>query len=159
MTAAGSCSCQRFTTSVSVQIGIKKTGYSTVDIPLSDITLLNRPENQKLVFTPADKITISVKADSSDYAPITAERILAVMDLLECAEPGTYNIPVTITLPDGYSLSDEVVVKVSSSDSESDENAAAAEIRSASGSAADSNSSDSSAGSRGSEGETEGQKE
>jgi len=144
---------------ISVQIGIKKTGYSTVDIPLSDITLLNRPENQKLVFTPADKITISVKADSSDYAPITAERILAVMDLLECAEPGTYNIPVTITLPDGYSLSDEVVVKVSSSDSESDENAAAAEIRSASGSAADSNSSDSSAGSRGSEGETEGQKE
>ena len=117
---------------ISVQIGIKKTGYSTVDIPLSDIILLNRPENRKLVFTPADKITISVKADNSDYAPITAERIEAVMDLMECEEPGAYDIPVAITLPEGYTLSDEVIVKVSSSETDT-EDGSGTDIRSASG--------------------------
>ena len=116
-------------TVISVLIGIKRTGYNTVDIPLSDITLLNRPQNRKLVFTPADKITISVKADSTDNLPVAAEDIQAVMDLLECREPGNYDIPVSITLPEGYTLSDEVIVKVSSSDTGADDNTA--QIRSA----------------------------
>ena len=111
-------------TVVSVLIGIKRTGYNTVDIPLSDITLLNRPQNRKLVFTPADKITISVKADNTDNLPVAAEDIQAVMDLLECREPGNYDIPVSITLPEGYTLSDEVVVKVSSTDTGTEDNAA-----------------------------------
>ena len=111
-------------TVVSVLIGIKRTGYNTVDIPLSDITLLNRPQNRKLVFTPADKITISVKADNTDNLPVAAEDIQAVMDLLECREPGNYDIPVSITLPEGYTLSDEVVVKVSSTDTGTEDNTA-----------------------------------
>lgn len=111
-------------TVVSVLIGIKRTGYNTVDIPLSDITLLNRPQNRKLVFTPADKITISVKADNTDNLPVAAKDIQAVMDLLECREPGNYDIPVSITLPEGYTLSDEVIVKVSSTDTGTEDNAA-----------------------------------
>lgn len=111
-------------TVVSVLIGIKRTGYNTVDIPLSDITLLNRPQNRKLVFTPADKIIISVKADNTDNLPVAAEDIQAVMDLLECREPGNYDIPVSITLPEGYTLSDEVVVKVSSTDTGAEDNTA-----------------------------------
>ena len=120
--------------SVSVQIGIKKTGYMTVEVPLSSITLINKPDNRKLVFTPADKITLSIKSESSESERLAASDIQAVMDLGVCEEPGNYDIPVTITLPTGFSLSDNVIVKVSSTDTET-EDGAGAEIRSTAGNA------------------------
>ncbi len=116
---------------ISVRVGIEKTGYSTLDLPLSSIVLLNKPEDRKLVFTPADKVTISVKAEDTNEA-LTVDMIEATMDLEPCEEPGNYDIPVEVILPEGYSLSDEVIIKVSSSDTEEDE-LAGFQIRSATG--------------------------
>lgn len=116
---------------ISVRVGIEKTGYSTLDLPLSSIVLLNKPEDRKLVFTPADKVTISVKAEDTNKA-LTVDMIEATMDLEPCEVPGNYDIPVEVVLPEGYSLSDEVIIKVSSSDTEEDE-LAGFQIRSATG--------------------------
>ena len=106
---------------VTVQVHIEKTGYSTLDIMLSDISMQNKPENRKLVFTPADKIAVGVKADDPEAGLITADMIEAEMDLAACRVPGNYEIPVSITLPEGYSLRDPVYIKVSSSDSTSED--------------------------------------
>ncbi len=117
-------------TTVTVQVDIEKSGYSTVDIMLSDITMINRPEDRKLVFTPADKISVSVKADDYTMDRISAGQIDAEIDLAVCKEPGNYELPVVITLPEGYSLSDEVVIRVSSA-AQGTEEQEAASIRSA----------------------------
>ena len=101
---------------VTVQVDIERSGYSTVDIALSDVNMLNRPENRKLVFTPADKISVGVKADDPAADLIGPEDIRVKIDLSVCEQPGSYEIPVSIELPEGYSQSDELIIKVSSSD-------------------------------------------
>ncbi len=100
---------------ISVQITVEKTGYSTVDIPMSDITLLNKPASMKLVFTPADKISVGVRSDDGDMREPDPDEIKASMDLSACKEVGNYEIPVSIVLPEGYSQGEEVIVKVSAS--------------------------------------------
>ena len=105
---------------ISVQITVEKTGYSTVDIPMSDITLLNKPSNMKLVFTPADKISVGVRSDDGQMRQPDASQIKASLDLSVCRKAGNYDIPVTITLPEGYSQGTEVVVKVNASAQETE---------------------------------------
>ena len=110
-------------TVVTVQVDMEKSGYSTVDIMLSDITMLNIPEDMKLVFTPADKVPIRVKSDMPDQQLLRMDEVHAVVNLLECRKAGTYDIPVSVSLPEGYSLSDEVFIKVVSTDNTVDEQA------------------------------------
>ena len=106
---------------ISVTAQIEKSGDSYFNIPLRDITLLNKPEQMKLVFTPADKITVGVHAlDATDEEmqeiaeAISEDDIRMSIDLAVCEEEGTYELPVTVELPDGFELSSPVVVKVSS---------------------------------------------
>ncbi len=99
-------------TTVTVTVSIEKTDDFTVDIPLSDIAVYNAPEDMKLVFTPADKLQITVHGtDKSSH--LSSQDVQAGVDLQVCSEEGTYEIPVSITLPDGYELSDDAVLKVS----------------------------------------------
>ena len=98
---------------VSVTAVIEKTGDNYLDIPLSDIKLLNKPDNMKLVFTPADKITVGVHAENEDAPMIRVTDVKASLDLTRCAAEGTYELPVTIEMPKGYELNSAVAVKVS----------------------------------------------
>jgi len=103
---------------ISVTVSIEKNGDTIIDIPLSAITLENRPSDMRLVFTPADKISIGVHTDDDSEVTLTSEDITASMDLSACAEEGTYEIPVDIEMPEGYEMSSSVTVKVSSSPTE-----------------------------------------
>ncbi len=98
---------------VTVVVSFEKRGDISLEIPLSQIQAENTPQDMKLVFTPADKITLSMHGDGTETEIPTAENITAMIDLSECREEGTYEIPVQVTLPDGYELSDEISLKVS----------------------------------------------
>ena len=100
---------------ISVEIQIEKSGDIRLEIPMSDITLENRPDKLRLVFTPADILPVMVHAVRADVKQITAEDVSADMDLSVCTEEGSYDIPVEITPPEGYELSNEVKVTVSAS--------------------------------------------
>jgi YbbR domain-containing protein len=104
--------------SVEVEVSIEKNGDVTLDIPLSDIVVQNRPEGMELVFTPADKISVSVHATEDDEKPLTAKDISLSIDLSRCAEPGSYEIPVHVTVPDGYELAGDVSLTVVSAKQE-----------------------------------------
>lgn len=104
--------------SVEVEVSIEKNGDVTLDIPLSDIAVQNRPEGMDLVFTPADKISVSVHATEDDEKPLTAKDISLSIDLSRCAEPGSYEIPVRVTVPDGYELAGDVSLTVVSAKQE-----------------------------------------
>ena len=67
----------------------------------------------KLLFTPADKITIGVHAPDDSNTAVDADEVQAVVDLADCSKGGTYDVPVEITLPKGYELGEEVMIKVS----------------------------------------------
>lgn len=98
---------------VSVRVIMEKMGTKKIDIPLSAITIKGRPTDLDMVLTPADKITIEVAAvDESSLADISQSDIKAVLDLTTYQKAGRHEVPVDITLPDGYELTAEVKLVV-----------------------------------------------
>ena len=98
---------------VSVRVIMEKMGTKKIDIPLSAITIKGRPTDLDMVLTPADKITIEVAAvDESSLADISQSDIKAVLDLTAYQKAGRHEVPVDITLPDGYELTAEVKIVV-----------------------------------------------
>ncbi len=102
---------------VSVTVQIEKIDSQTVQIPLSGLNVLNRPENMILTFSPADVISVTVHSDDKDRK-IKESEILASVDLSVCEEAGDYAIPVEIDLPEGFTLESEVVLMVNSAEAE-----------------------------------------
>ena len=101
--------------SVQVQVAIEANGDVTLPIPLSAISFANKPEGMDLVFTPADEVSVKVHALSEDAEKLSAEAISLSVDLSVCAEEGSYEIPVQVSLPEGYELASDVLLTVVSS--------------------------------------------
>lgn len=97
---------------ITVEVQIEKNGDTTLSIPLGSVTLLNRPENMDLIFTPAEKISIAVHALEEGMEELTAEDVKASIDLSACEQEGNHELPVIIELPEGYELGAEVTVVV-----------------------------------------------
>lgn len=100
---------------ITVHVGIDEVGSKTFQMPISDIIMHNTPADKKLIFSPADTISISVKTtddtESGDI-DITLDDITADIDLKSCEINGSYTLPVEITLPQGYELVNEVKIVV-----------------------------------------------
>ncbi|HIR76803.1 MAG TPA: hypothetical protein IAB97_07840 [Candidatus Choladousia intestinipullorum] len=96
---------------VTVSVQIEQSGDHTLAIPLSALEVLNRPTDMNLAFSPADEISVVIHSDG-ESAPIQQSQIIASIDLSVCAEEGTYEIPVNIELPEGYTLVSEVKLVV-----------------------------------------------
>ena len=104
-------------TAISAQAQIEKSGDKRLEIPMSDVFLLNRPMDMKLVFTPADLLPVVVHSENEEEAPIgriRSENVTVSLDLSECEEEGNYDITATVNLPEGYALSQDVTVAVTS---------------------------------------------
>ena len=100
---------------ISVEIQVEKSGDLKLEVPMSELNLENRPDDLKLVFTPADLLPVTVHAVRAGVKAISAADVSASVDLSACTGEGSYEIPVQILLPDGYELSSEVKVTVSAS--------------------------------------------
>lgn len=98
---------------VNVSVQVEKTGDHTLSIPLSSLEVLNRPDSMVLTFSPADQIQVTLHSDD-EGAAVGLSDIRASIDLSVCAKEGTYEIPVEIKLPKGYTLVSEVKLVVTS---------------------------------------------
>lgn len=103
---------------ITVSIQIEKAGDQTVDLPLSNLEVINRPTDMVLTFSPADEIAVNIHSEGENDM-IEMTEIKAKIDLDVCAQPGDYEIPVEIELPDGYSLVSDVVLRVNASKQQS----------------------------------------
>ncbi len=61
----------------------------------------NVPEGMEPDLSEAGVLEISVSGLEEDLAGVTAESITASVDLSECRRPGTYTLPVNVTVPEG----------------------------------------------------------
>lgn len=91
---------------ITVSVQVERIGDQTLQLPLSSLQIENRPENMELTFSPADQITISIHADDEESL-LQQSDIKAKVNLAVCEEPGDYEIPVEIVLPEGFSLVSE----------------------------------------------------
>ena len=97
---------------VQVSVVIEANGDVTLSVPLSDITFENRPEGMNLVVTPADEVSVKIHPQSEDAAQITGSDLTLSADLASCSEAGSYDIPITVELPEGYELAENVSITV-----------------------------------------------
>ncbi|MBD8940532.1 MAG: hypothetical protein EGR73_09590, partial [Lachnospiraceae bacterium] len=97
---------------LSVRVIMEKMGTKKIDIPLSAITIKGRPTDLDMVLTPADKITVEVAAVDGSLDNIDQNDVKAVLDLTSYQKEGRHEVPVQITLPDGYELTSEVKIVV-----------------------------------------------
>ena len=58
-----------------------------------------------------EKITVRLKGKDEDLKNLKPETVQMKIDLKDYKE-GEYTVPVTVTLPGGYELVDEIAVKV-----------------------------------------------
>lgn len=110
---------------LTVHVGIDEVGSKTFQIPISDIVMHDVPLDKKLIFSPADAVSVSVKTteeNESEEIELLAEDIIAEIDLKNCEINGSYTLPVKITLPDGYELVKEIsiVVNIEEQDNEAE---------------------------------------
>lgn len=105
---------------ITVSVQIERIGDQTLKVPLSSLQVENRPEDMSLTFSPADEISISIHSDTEEDA-VKLSEIKAKVDLSVCSEPGDYEIPVEIVLPEGYSLVTEVKLIVNAAKAEQPE--------------------------------------
>ena len=100
---------------ITVHVGIDEVGSKTFQMPISDIIMHNTPSDKKLIFSPADAVSISVKTtseDSEEAITLTLSDISAEIDLKSCEINGSYTLPVNVTLPEGYELVNDVSIVV-----------------------------------------------
>lgn len=91
---------------------VKILPYNSRDYEVSptQIKVENKPENMNYKFEP-DKIVARIKAKEEDLDNLKTDDIQMKIDL-KAAKAGENTLPVTVTLPEGYELVEDITVKV-----------------------------------------------
>ena len=103
-------------------MNILPEGSNVCEVPTKNICVNNSPDGMQVAFDTA-KIEIRVKKDSENLDDLTEKDIKASIDLKGMSE-GSYEVPVSIEIPKGYELVDEVetgveISKISTADENS----------------------------------------
>lgn len=95
-----------------VIVKVKVLPYNSKEYILSaaDIETLNEADNVDVIFE-QENVTVRVKAKTEDLAKLVKADIHLKIDLADYGE-GAYEIPLKVTLPDGYELVSPVKAKV-----------------------------------------------
>lgn len=104
-----------------IRVNILPEGSSSYDISTMEIEVKNIPEGMQPAFD-TDKIEVRIQADETVTEKLRETEITASIDL-KGMEEGSYQIPVEISLPEGYSLikpavADIRIVPVSAAETE-----------------------------------------
>ena len=87
------------------------TSYTFVP---GQIHFANIQEGLELDAEDSGDVTIQVSGLPADLAALTQDSIQLTADLADCTRAGSYTVPVTVTIPDGYTCSDtpEITVRL-----------------------------------------------
>lgn len=96
--------------SIIVEVEIIPLGSKQLSIPTQDIQVSDISEGLQAVFADTS-ITVTLQGKAADLQQLTASSVTASVSVKNMTE-GTYEIPVSIQLPDGVSLLSEVKASV-----------------------------------------------
>ena len=99
---------------VLVRVSILPVGSRTFSLPANEIEVKNRPSDLHFAFD-TDSISVKVKAVDGDIDEFDVADIKASIDLDGKTE-GSYEVPVTVKLPKGYELLEDVTTDVTISE-------------------------------------------
>ncbi len=96
---------------VVVTIAVEKDGTRTYDITVGSVAVNNLAEDLGMSYAAVDMIELQVSGPEDILEDLTLDREISI-DLKKYTEPGTYDVPVAVKLPEGCSLVKQVSVKV-----------------------------------------------
>ena len=99
---------------VLVRVSILPVGSRTFSLPANEIEVDNKPSDLQFAFD-TDSISVKVKAVDGDIDEFDVSDIKASIDLDGKTE-GSYEVPVTVKLPKGYELLEDVTTDVTISE-------------------------------------------
>ncbi len=96
---------------VTVVVEVEKKQGRIVQIPVSELELLNVPKGMKTDFGDLESIEVVVMGTSADLSDLDESKVKASLDLDDCTKAGTYTRKADVTLPERYNLMQDVEVE------------------------------------------------
>lgn len=81
---------------VAVRILIEEAGTKTILLPVRSIKVNGTPEGFDVTYGPEQEVELKFSAPTEILEILTSEKIIAMIDLTEFKEEGTYDVPVQI---------------------------------------------------------------
>lgn len=97
--------------SVVVTIAVEKDGTKSFDITVGSITINNLSEELTMSYATADMLELQVRGPKDVLENLSLEQAISI-DLKNYAVDGTYDVPVSVKLPDDCFLEKNVKVRV-----------------------------------------------
>lgn len=94
-----------------VTVSILPEGSREFSFPTKEIEVKNKPDDLQVTFETA-QIAIRIKSDSKDLDDLDVTKDIKASIDLEDKEEGNYEVPVTVSLPDGYEIVENVSTEV-----------------------------------------------
>ena len=95
---------------VFVRVNVLPMGSSVCEVPTKNIVVNHAPDGMQVSFDTAN-IEVRVQKTESSLDDLTEDQIKASIDLSDVKE-GSHEVPVSIEIPDGYELVDDVTTGV-----------------------------------------------
>ena len=95
---------------VFVRVNVLPIGSTVCEVPTKNIVVNHAPDGMQVSFDTAN-IEVRVQKTDTSLDDLTEEQIEASIDLSDVKE-GSYEVPVSIQIPDGYELVDDVTTGV-----------------------------------------------
>lgn len=97
---------------VVVTIGIEEEGSRTIEIPTGAIVVNNLQDGLQYSYVSGNNLEIKVQGDQELLDALELDEGSLSINLVTYKEPGEYDVPVEVKLPEGCSLAENVVIKV-----------------------------------------------
>ena len=97
---------------VVVTIGIEEEGSRTLEMPTGSIVVNNLQEGLRYSYVSGNNLEIKVQGDQELLDSLELGEGSLSINLVTYREPGEYDVPVEVRLPEGCSLAEDVVIKV-----------------------------------------------
>ena len=94
-----------------VTVVIEEEGTRSIDFMVSSIRINNLSDNLQVTYEPDAEITLQFRGSDELLDVLDISNAVSV-DLADYTEPGTYDIPVAVNVPDGITLVNEVKVQL-----------------------------------------------
>lgn len=94
-----------------VTVSILPEGSREFSFPTKEIEVKNKADDLQVTFETA-QIAIRIKSDSKDLDDLDVTKDIKASIDLEDKEEGNYEVPVTVSLPDGYETVEDVSTEV-----------------------------------------------
>ncbi len=97
--------------SVAVTILIEKDGTKSFEISVGSVSVLNLDSDLSINYESADALDIQIREPEDALNKIDIDESVSI-DLAKYTEPGTYNVPIQVSLPEHCTLEKSMSIKV-----------------------------------------------